>query len=301
MMRQNTKTAVKKLKRLILDPKDNVEDFRSRLEAEFADAMLPNRVEKEKRTIDGIDCAVFVPEVYASNRPMLYVHGGCFAAGSCASWANFCASLANISCTKLILPEIPLAPEHPYPAALETLKTVIKKLYTETDNIIIGADGSGALIAVSLVLTIKEKFRGKIKELILFSPWLDISADSETLKTLNKKNTDPVLSPANVRAAAQLYTYESNCTNPFVSPMFASPELLSGLPPVYMQMADDELLLKDAVCFQDKLRKADVPCTLDVWKDTLHLFQMADEVFPQAHLAMEKVGTHIKTKHSNGN
>ncbi|WP_314847456.1 alpha/beta hydrolase fold domain-containing protein, partial [Treponema lecithinolyticum] len=90
-------------------------------------------------------------------------------------------------------------------------------------------------------------------------------------------------------------------TNPFVSPMFASPELLSGLPPVYMQMADDELLLKDAVCFQDKLRKADVPCTLDVWKDTLHLFQMADEVFPQAHLAMEKVGTHIKTKHSNGN
>ena len=184
---------------------------------------------------------------------------------------------------------------------METLKTVIKKLYTETDNIIIGADGSGALIAVSLVLTIKEKFRGKIKELILFSPWLDISADSETLKTLNKKNTDPVLSPANVRAAAQLYTYESNCTNPFVSPMFANPELLSGLPPVYMQMADDELLLKDAVCFQDKLRKADVPCTLDVWKDTLHLFQMADEVFPQAHLAMEKIGTHIKTKHSNGN
>ena len=296
MMRADIKKAVKKIQCLIFQPSDDVEKFRQKLNAEFTVPILPNRVEREKRTVEGVECDVFTPEVYSANRAILYVHGGSFVGGSCAAWGSFCASLANTSCTKLILPEIHLAPQYPFPAPLEDLKPVIKKLYAETDHIIIAGDGSGASIAVALVLSIKEKFRGKIDELVLFSPWFDISADSEAIKTPSKRNTDKILSPAALHAAAELYTYSSNRTNPLVSPMFASPEMLAGLPDVFIQMAEGELLYKDVLCFQDKLRKADVPCVLDLWKEQIHLFQMADEFLPQAHLAVEKAGRHIRDR-----
>ncbi|WP_428770059.1 alpha/beta hydrolase fold domain-containing protein [Treponema sp. HNW] len=296
MMRADTKKAVKKIKHLIFTPSADIEKFRQKLNAEFTVPILPNRVEREKRSIGGVDCDVFTPEVYASKRVLLYVHGGSFVGGSCAAWGNFCASFANASCTRIVLPEIHLAPQYPFPAALEDLKAVIKKLYAENDSIIIAGDGSGASIAVALVLSIKEKFRGKIDELVLFSPWFDISGDSESVKTPSKYNRDKIVSSEAIRAAAELYTYSANLTNPLVSPMFASPEMLAGLPDVYIQMADDELLKQDALCFQDKLRKADVPCELDLWEGMIHLFQMADEFLPQAHLAVEKAGAHIKNR-----
>lgn len=296
MMHADKKKAIKKIKQLILDPSDDIEKFRQKLDAEFTVPILPNRVERERCTVDSVEYDVFTPEIYASERILLYVHGGSFVGGSCAAWGNFCASLANASCTKLVLPEIHLAPQYPFPAALEDLKKVIKKLYIENSRIIIAGDGSGAAIAVALVLSIKGKFRNKIDELVLFSPWFDISADSESLKIPPKRNRDKILSPEAVRSAAELYTYSANLKNPLVSPMYASPEMLVGLPDVYIQMAEDELLKKDVLCFQDKLRKADVPCEIDLWEGMIHLFQMADEFLPQAHLAVEKAGAHIKNR-----
>ena len=170
MMCADTKKAVKKIKHLIFTPSADVEKFRQKLNEEFTVSILPNRVERQRLIIDSVECDIFTPEVYASNRVLLYVHGGSFVGGSCAAWGNFCASLANASCTKIVLPEIHLAPQYPFPAALEDLKAVIKKLYTENDRIIIAGDGSGTSIAVALVLSIKEKFRGVGKNAVKIQP-----------------------------------------------------------------------------------------------------------------------------------
>jgi len=295
---QETKQAIKKLKHLTGNFSTDITKFRAQIEEKFACPILPNRVECVSKTINSIDCDVLIPEVYSKERIMLYIHGGSFVGGSRAAWRSFCASLANASCTKLILPEINLAPQQPFPAAFEDVKKVIKTLYFGSESIIIAADGSGAAIALPLIFRIKEAYRKRISELVLFSPWLDLSADSEAIKTLPKKNTDKITSPVSLKWSAELYTYSANLTNPHVSPMFATPAMLEGLPPVHIQMGRDELLTPDALCFQDKLRKAGVPCEIDFWDGMVHMFQMADEHFPEAHLAMEKVGAHIKSGQS---
>jgi acetyl esterase/lipase len=294
MVQQDKKKAIKKIKTMIFSEKQMVDDFRKKIEAVFASPILPNKVECKQEIIGGITCDVLLPEVYSKNRSMLYIHGGSFIGGSCASWRSFCASIAHASCTKVILPEIRLAPKFPYPAALEDAKSVIKEMYTTEPEILIGADGSGALIALALALAIKGSFRTKLKELILFSPWLDVSADAEAIKMPDKKSKDPILTSAQLKRCSEMYTFTQNLTNPLVSPMYASPDKLEGFPEVYIQMAENERLLPDVECFQDKLRKVNVPCTIDIWKDMIHMFQMADEYLEESHLAIEQVGKHIR-------
>ena len=174
-MANNRKAAIKRLKNLVFTPKSEIGKFRENIEKEFSSVFLPNRVEHTEETINGVVCDVLTPEVYASDRVMVYVHGGSFIGGSRKSWRVFCASLAHASSTKIIVPEIRLAPEHPFPAALDDVKLVIKALYPNEPNIIVAGDASGASIALSLVLSLKEAARNKIYGILLFSPWLTSS------------------------------------------------------------------------------------------------------------------------------
>ncbi|OJF76663.1 MAG: hypothetical protein BKP49_05740 [Treponema sp. CETP13] len=294
MAENDKKKAIKKLKKLVYNPKQSIASFREKFEETLETPFLPNRVECESTTIGGIACDVLTPDIYSKERVILYIHGGCYIAGSPKSYRGFCSSLAFSSNTKVIIPQIRLAPKHPYPAALEDLKKVLQVLYRKDPQILLGADGSGASIALSLAFSLKCKFRTKLQQIILFSPWFDISADSEAIKCSQKKNKDKLISPEVLRRCAELYTYGSNQNQPYVSPMYASEEMLKGLPEVYIQLGQEELLLFDVEVFESKLKRAGVPCTIDIWKNMIYMFQMADEYLEESHLAMEIVGNHIK-------
>jgi len=294
MNSQNKRVAIKKLKKLVYSPKDSIENFRTTFENTLYTPFLPNRVEYESENIGGIECDILKPDLYSKNRVLLYIHGGCFIGGSRKAYRGFCSSLAYASNTKIIIPEIRLAPKYPYPAALEDLKKVLQVMYTEKAQIIIGADGSGASIAFALAFLLKNKFRAKLQQIVLFSPWLDISADSEVLKFPPKKNKDKIITTEALRSCAELYTYGSNQNQPYISPMYATTEMLTNLPEIYIQIGQDELLLHDISFFENKLKKANVPCTIDIWKNMVYMFQMADEYFEESHLAIETVGKHIK-------
>ena len=293
-MVNNRKAAIKKLKNLVFTPKSEIEKFRAKIEETFSSVFLPNRVECEEKEINGIKCDILTPEVFATNRAMIYVHGGSFIGGSRASWREFCASIANASSTRIILPEFRLAPQFPFPAALDDLKNVIKDLYSDSPEIIIGADGSGASLALALVLSLKDTARHKIKEVILFSPWLDFS---ETAPIYNdKKLKDEILTPDAMRRTGCMYTYSSNMTNPLVSPQYMLPEMLEDFPDVYIQMGEKEIIINEVKRFLSILKAGHVNAELDVWPDMMHMFQMADEYLAEAHLAIEKLGKHIKER-----
>ena len=125
--------AIKKLKKLVFTPKAEIETFRQKIEDEFTEVFLPNRVEREEKLICGIPCDVLSPIVYAKERVMIYIHGGSFIGGSRASWRSFCASIANATSTKVILPEIRLAPKFPFPAALDDIKNIFKTIHAGYD------------------------------------------------------------------------------------------------------------------------------------------------------------------------
>lgn len=304
--KDNRKAAIKKLKLLVFNSKSNVSSFRKKIEDSFYEPILPNRVERQERNYGGINCDVLVPEIYSSKRIMLYIHGGCFVAGSRSSYRSFCSVLANKAYSRTVVPEFRLAPTYAFPAAIEDLQACFRALFTEEQiacsldssidengekqniqpEVIIAADGSGASQALSLVLSLRERYRVCIKKIVLFSPWLNLSSNSALIS--GKKVCDEVMSGECLLRSGDVYTYASNLENPLVSPIFASRELLTGFPPVYIQMGEKEILLEEAKEFCKKVKDAGSECELDAWPDMMNFFQFADEYLDASHRAFDK-------------
>ncbi len=312
--KNDRKGAIKKLKLLTFGSKSNVDSFRAKLDEGFKTVFLPNGVERTEYKYGTVECDILAPEIYASNRVMLYIHGGSYVGGSRTAYASFCASLATKCFCRVVVPEYRLAPAFPYPAANEDIQTVFKALFTEEQiacslnaekgakpqmpEIVIAADSSAASIACSLIFNLRERYRSCITHVVLFSPWLDISNCSKLITT--KKISDEVMSGDILRKSSSIYTYESNTSSPMVSPLLAGDEALQNFPPVFIQMGEKEILLEDAREFCDNLRAAGNVCELDVWPNMMFMFQMADEYLHESHLALDKVGK-IVTADTAGN
>ena len=149
---------------------------------------------------------------------MIYVHGGSFVGGSRDSWRSFCSIFANAVSAKVVVPEFRLAPSYPFPSSIEDVEKVFSGILEddESKEIILAADGSGASIALGLMLRTEEKKRSLVSKIILISPWLDLSTENLS----NKKIRDEILGNEDLRHASDLYTYSSNLKNIQVSPVF---------------------------------------------------------------------------------
>ena len=303
-MTNDRKGAIKKLKLLTYNSKSNLEVFRRKLNDAYSVAILPNNVERSEHKYGGINCDVLSPEIYASNRVMIYIHGGCFSGGSPAAYGNFCSSLATKCFCRVIIPDFRLAPEHPYPAANEDIQSVFRAVFTEEQitsalntekgeksalpEIILAADGSGASILCALIFNLRDRYRACIKQILLFSPWLNLSQNSRLLT--ERKVSDEVMTGDVLRRGSSDYTFSQNTQIPFVSPLLADDEMLRHFPPVFIQMGSKEILLEDAIEFRRRMFALGNKCELDVWDDMMFMFQMADEFLYESHLALDKVG-----------
>ncbi len=300
-MADNRRAAVKKLKQLVIEPKEEVENYRTRFEECLSEVFLPNHVERLEHSYGGITSDILIPELSSVGKVILYIHGGSFSAGGRVSYRTFCASLSNACACRLVLPEFRLAPKHPFPAAIDDVQTVYTILHEELEtsraygtdgNIVIAADGSGASIALALLLSLDKDKRKDISQLVFFSPWLDFSEENELIN--NRKLHDEIISGEKMHRAADIYTYASNFRNPLVSPLCALPEQIQGFPPIYIQMGEKEILTRQAIEFRHLAEEAGVACTIDIWPKMMFMFQMADEYLNESHLALNKIGQILK-------
>ncbi len=286
----NKRLAIKQLKSLCYTDKKTVNDFRSTINETFYQPILPNRVDCKKITTEGVRCYLFTPEACGSNRILLYIHGGSFIGGSCAAWSSFCATLAHESTTRVILPELHLAPEFPYPSAVEDAYHAFHRLYQKIPNIYLAADTSGASILLSLFFKLSTEEKKIVKGIALFSPWVDISQNALALDIKARKSKDPVMTQEVLKICSTMYTYDDNRTNPLVSPIYASEEELGKLPPIFIQAGGKELLLPDVAQFVEKIQASGSKCIFDIWKNGCHFFQFVENYSKDSHLAVGKVG-----------
>ena len=303
-IQNDRKAAIKKLKLLTYNSKSNLDSFRQKMEEAFSTVFLPNGVERHEYKYGNIDCDILSPEMYSSNRVMIYIHGGCFSGGSRKTYRAFCSSLATKCYCRVVIPEFRLSPAYPCPAAIEDIQAVFRSLFTEEQiqaslntekgttpklpEIIIAADGSGATIACALLYNLRERYRNCISHVVFFSPWLDLSPGSKIMSS--KKISDEVLSLDVFKKSVTDYTYTENTKISSVSPLLADDEQLKGFPPVFIQMGSKEILLEDAKEFIARLRENGNTCELDIWKGMMFMFQMAEEYLHESHLALDKVG-----------
>jgi len=306
--KNDLKGAIKKLKHLTFTSKSEVSSFRKKMENEFNSFFLPNGVECSTRKYANIDCDILAPEIYASNRIMLYIHGGSFVGGSRTVYKNFCSSLAAKCFCRVVVPEYRLAPENLYPSPIEDIQEVFRALFTEEQiacslngentipEIIIAADGSAAPIACSFIFNLRERYRKCIKQIIFFSPWLNVSQESKLLTT--RKMCDDVMSGDVLRKSSCIFAGETSPGSPFISPLLADDEQLKDFPPLFIQMGEKEILLEDAQNFTNRMTELGNKCTLDVWEKMIYMFQMADEFIHESHLALDKIGWVVTTNQS---
>ena len=303
-IQNDRKAAIKKLKLLTYNSKSNLDSFRQKMEEAYSTVFLPNKVELSEYKYGNIDCDILSPEMYSSNRVMIYVHGGCFSGGSRKTYRAFCSSLATKCYCRVVIPEFRLSPAYPCPAAIEDIQAVFRSLFTEEQiqaslntekgttpkmpEIIIAADGSGATIACALLYNLRERYKTCISHVVLFSPWLDLSPSSKIMSS--KKISDDVLTLDVFKKSVTDYTYTENTKISSVSPLLADDEQLKGFPPTFIQMGSKEVLLDDAKEFAARLKENGNKCELDIWKGMMFMFQMADEYLHESHLALDKVG-----------
>lgn len=298
------KAAIKKLKLLTYNSKSNLDIFRQKMEEAFTSVFLPNGVERTEYKYGNVLCDILSPEMYSSNRIMIYIHGGCFSGGSRKAYRTFCSSLATKCFCRVVIPEFRLSPAYPCPAAIEDVQAVFRSLFTEEQisaslntekgsepklpEIIIAADGSGATIACALLYNLRERYRNCISHVVLFSPWLDLSPASKIMSA--KKISDEVLTTDVFKKSVTDYTYTENTKISSVSPLLADDSQLKNFPPTLIQLGAKEILLEDAKAFAARLVENGNKCELDVWPDMMFMFQMADEFLHESHLALDKVG-----------
>ncbi|MGN0411745.1 MAG: alpha/beta hydrolase [Lachnospiraceae bacterium] len=231
---------------------------------------------------------VCVNRAHMKKYVILYCHGGGYSTGSSLYARTLTTKLAASTSMDVLSFDYRLAPEHPYPAALEDALKAWNHLmqygYGARDVLVAG-DSAGGNLALALTLKLKEQARLLPKGLLLMSPWTDLAGSGKSY--LSKKDVDPVLNAGYLDAMKENYLGAQNTqetwADPFVSPLYGDFE---DFPPTYIQVGDQEILRSDSVLLYKKMNKAGVNVKIDIYKGMWHVFQMSP--LKTAYDAMEK-------------
>ena len=237
--------------------------------------------------LQGMPAAWARPERgHDKRRVILYCHGGGYTSGNLGYARILAAKLANATGWEVLAFEYRLAPEHPYPAAVEDAMKAWDYLMYQgygARDVVVAGDSAGGNLALVLTHLLKNAGRRLPRALILLSPWTDMTASGKSYQ--ERADIDPVLTLNYIHAVRDAYAHGRDWSDPCLSPLFAD---LSGFPPTLIQAGTNEILLSDSIRLRDRLVQAAVPCRLEVWTELWHVFQM----FPmkKATEAMESIG-----------
>ncbi|MGW1029118.1 alpha/beta hydrolase [Streptomyces sp. NPDC002577] len=275
-------------------PADLVEMRRT---AEAA-AAVPNGVPWHRDSIGGIPCVVVEPEHGAvggsadgAQPPVLvHLHGGGYRLGAPVMWVAFAHRLARSTGHRVVVPDYRLAPEHPFPAALHDAAAVWQALAPEEgDGPVLSGDSAGGGLAVALALCARSAPVSPPRRLVLFSPWLDLTAASASFDF--NAQSDALFSRESAQAAADGYLQGlAAATQPLASPQEADP---TGLPPVLLFAGTGEVLLDDAAVFTRRAAGAQVPVQTHLVPDLPHVWPVVVPDDPRSAAALQAVARFV--------
>jgi len=284
------------LRKEVFDSNTSIQGFRERCERGASRyARIPEQIQVTQQTIEGMNSEWIRPEKTNENKLILYVHGGGYVSGSCNDHRGFVSKFAkNTGITNLIY-EYRLAPEHPFPGALEDSVKIYQWLLNEgyqPENIIIAGESAGGGLGLALLLALKERGIKMPVAAVAISPWTDLSCSSESYRSKNKVSVAP-LNSWNV--FSKYYRGEHDPTNPLISPLFGD---LAGLPPIFINSGTDDELFEDGKKFYLKAQKSGIEISFREGKGMLHCYPLLAPFFPEATEAMDEIVNFIK-KHLN--
>ncbi len=273
-------------------PDSDIHKLRTKFEAIGAKMRAAEGVQVRHANIAGIDCDWLVPEGCDSAPILYYLHGGAYMMGSPKTHRRMVSHIIRRAGMRALLPDYRLAPENPFPAALEDSTKVYRALVeagTDPSSMAIGGDSAGGNLAMATLLALRDAGDPLPATCFLLSPWLDLAAQGESHET--RAEHDPWFRPEDMPEIVKKYCSEFDLKNPLVSPVYAD---ASDLPPTLIQVGDHEILLSDSTRLADNISNAGGEVTLQIWPEMWHVFQFFIGQMPESKKAIKGIAEYLR-------
>lgn len=218
---------------------------------------------------------------------LLYLHGGGYVMGSIETHRSMVKKLCAFAGIRGLIVDYRLAPEHPYPAAIEDAEEAYDfmiELGIAPENMLLAGDSAGGGLSLALMQKLREHKKAQPKAVALLSPWTDLTASGRSHK--ERAERDPMIDVEKIPNAIDWYCPNQDKTNPLISPLFAD---LTGFPPMFVQVGTEEVLYDDSTRLVENAKKANVEAELQVWEDMPHVHQIAHGFVPEAKQALREI------------
>ena len=275
-----------------LDTAADVASIRAALNALMALAPVPADVEQKPVEVGGVPGIEVTSAGKDSGNVMLYFHGGVYVIGAASHTVALVGEIARRTSVRAFTLDYRLAPEYPYPAAVDDARAGYEGLLkqgVDPGRIVLAGESAGGGLVVAALLASRDAGLPMPACAYLMSPYADLTLSSETLTS--KESLDPVLTPEGLRVRAPEYLGGADASNPLISPVFGD---LDGLPPLLIQVGSHEILLDDAIQLAATAATSDVAVTLDVTPGVPHVFQGFAGLLDEAGAALDRASSFLK-------
>ncbi len=255
---------------------------------------VPDDVRVEEVTAGGVPAHWLTAPGTEAGGVLLFLHGGGYELGSVRSDGELAARLGRASRMRVLFPEYRLAPEDPFPAAIDDVLTAWHWLRTDQDlsaaSMAVAGDSAGGGLAVALLVALRDADQALPAAAALMSPTVDLTSSGASMT--ERAEQDPISTPAMLRQFASDYLAGADPKTPLASPQFAS---LAGLPPLLIQVGTADLLLSDSERLATAATQAGVDVTLQIGEGLPHVYQLLLGT-PEAAQATEQIGKFLRAR-----
>lgn len=271
-----------------------VNDLRKGLDKMVSILPLPDDGVYESVDADGVPAEWISVAGATKEQVIFYLHGGGYVSGSIASHREMLTRFSRESGRYVLAIDYRLAPEDPFPAALEDSVKAYHWLVSDQQinpqNIAIAGDSAGGGLTLATLLKLKADGDPLPQAAVCLSPWTDLAMTGDSITT--KAADDPFIAAQGAAKIVPLYINGEDPKNFLISPLYGD---LSGLPPLLIHVGSRECLLDDSVRFAEKAKGDGVPVTLEVWEGLIHVFHLFAALAPEGRDGIRKISEFLKT------
>jgi epsilon-lactone hydrolase len=257
-------------------------------------AQPPAGTTVEPADADGVPAEWVIAAGVTGTRVLLYLHGGAYQIGSPATLRRMVALISSAAQARVLSVDYRLAPEHPFPAAIDDALAAYRYLLrggTDPAVIAIAGDSAGGGLTLATLVALRDAGDPVPAAAVAMSPWTDLALTGESLRT--RADVDVMIKPAAMRETAATYLAGADPRHPYASPLYAD---LRGLPPILIQVGDAEVILSDSTRFAAKAEAAGVDVTLEIWDEMPHVWQAFAGLLPESDQAIERIGAWLRAR-----
>ena len=249
-------------------------------------------VTSEPVVANGVDAAWICAPGGATDRVVLYLHGGGYIMGSLNTHRDLMGRISRVAETRVLGLDYRLAPEHPFPAAVDDTLAAYRFLLEQglaPERIAVAGDSAGGALTLAALIAGRDAGLPMAGAAVCLSPFLDLEGTGESIKT--RAEVDPIATPEVIDVWAKAYLAGADPRTPLANPLYAD---LHGLPPMLIQVGDHEVLLDDSTRLAERAQAVGVKVKLEVWPEMIHRWHSYASVLPEGQQAIDDIGNFIR-------